>query len=57
MPVIKVCFATDNADTSMPTSKPRRTGRKKSAAKLEEEELVKRIKKGQDFEQNERKNL
>ena len=54
LPVIKVCFTTDNADTSTPTSKPSRTGRKKSAAKLEEEELVKRIKRGQDFEQNER---
>lgn len=53
-PVIKVCLATDNADTSTPTSKPRRTGRKRSAAKVEDEELVKRIKRGQDFERNER---
>ena len=53
-PVIKVCLATDNADTSKPISKPSRTGRKRSAAKLEDEELVKRIKRGQDFERNER---
>ena len=52
--VIKVCLATDNADTSTPTSKPRRTGRKRSGAKVEDEELVKRIKRGQDFERNER---
>ena len=54
-PVIKGCLATDNADTSTPISKPKRTGRKRSAAKLEDEELVKRIKRGQDFERNERK--
>ena len=51
-PVIKVCLATDNANTSKPISIPRRTGR--SAAKLEDEELVKRIKRGEDFERNER---
>jgi len=38
----------------MPKSKPKRTGRKRSAAKLEDEELVKKIKRGQDFERNER---
>ncbi|PFX13375.1 hypothetical protein AWC38_SpisGene22544 [Stylophora pistillata] len=53
-PVIKVCLATDNADTSKPICKPRRTGRKRSATKLEDEELVKRIKRGRDFERNER---
>ena len=53
-PVIKVCLATDNADTSKAVSKPKRTGRNRSAAKLEDEELVKRIRRGQDFERSER---
>ncbi|KAL9976790.1 hypothetical protein ACROYT_G014124 [Oculina patagonica] len=54
-PIIKVCLATDSLDlTSTSISKARKTGRKRSAAKLEDEDLVKKIKRGEDVERNKR---
>ena len=53
-PVIKLCLAADKADTCTTSSKRKRTGRKRSAEKVEDEKLVKRIKTGEGVERNER---
>lgn len=53
-PVIKICLTRDNGELSTQDQKTRKHGRKRSAAKLEDAELVKKIKAGENVERNER---
>ena len=56
-PVIKICLAHESGESSTSSSqdqKSRRPGRKRSASKLEDDNLVKKIKAGRNFERNER---
>lgn len=60
-PIIKVCVAGGDEEpaTSRSAREKGKPGRKRSAAKEEDEQLVKKIKLGKDVERNERqiKNL
>lgn len=59
-PVIKICLAHEGGESSTSSrqdsqnQKSRRPGRKRSASKLEDDNLVKKIKAGRNFERNER---
>lgn len=59
-PVIKICLVQDDGESSTSSNqdskgkKSKKTGRKRSAVKQQDEELVKKLKAGVDVERNER---